>query len=324
MSTSRDTLTLVTTLAAAGTAEAATVWRPSYPVDVRRTLSVLRHGGGDPCHVVTDGAVWRTSRMTTGPVTYRVSAANGREITAQAWGDGAAELIAGLPALLGSGDSPDTFEPRHPVLREAHRRLVGLRVPATGRVMESLIPAVLEQKVVGLDAAAAWRRLLHRYGEAAPGLAPRQMRIPPTTETWRSVPSWEWHQAGVDPRRARTAQLCARYGHKLETTAAAHPGDPLTVYRLLLALPGIGPWTAAQVGHRALGDADALPIGDYHLAKDVGWTLTGAPLPDEQVEEFFRPWRPHRFRVVRLLELTAGARAPRRGPRLPRQDYRRV
>lgn len=262
--------------------------------------------------------------MSTGPVSYRISPAVRGEIAAAAWGDGAAELIAGLPALLGSGDAPDTFQPRHPVLREAHRRLRGLRIPATGRVMESLIPAVLEQKVIGLDATAAWRRLLHRHGDAAPGPAPSQMRVPPNAETWRALPSWEWHQAGVDPRRARTAQLCATYACKLEATAATQLNRPETVYRLLLALPGVGPWTAAQVGHRALGDADALPIGDYHLAKDVGWTLTGAPLPDDRVEEFFQPWRPHRFRVVRLLELTAGARAPRRGPRLPRQDYRRI
>lgn len=305
-------------------ADASTVWRPGYPVDVRRTLSVLRHGGGDPCHVVTSAGVWRTSRMPSGPVSYRISAGHDGEVVAAAWGEGAAELIAALPRLLGSRDTPETFEPRHPVLREAHRRLAGLRVPATGRVLESLIPAVLEQRVIGLDATAAWRRLLLRYGDPAPGPVPERMRVPPTAETWRSVPSWEWHRAGVDPGRARTAQRCATYAAKLEAAASTHPADPAAVYRLLLAVPGVGRWTAAQVGHRALGDADALPIGDYHLAKDTGWALTGAPLPEDEVEQFFRPWRPHRFRVVRLLELTPGARAPRRGPRLSRQDYRQI
>jgi 3-methyladenine DNA glycosylase/8-oxoguanine DNA glycosylase len=91
-----------------------------------------------------------------------------------------------------------------------------------------------------------------------------------------------------------------------------------------MSLPGVGRWTAAQVGHRALGDADALPLGDFHLAKDTGWALCGAPLAEDEVEAFFEPWRPHRFRVVRLLELTPGARAPRRGPRMSRQDYRRL
>jgi 3-methyladenine DNA glycosylase/8-oxoguanine DNA glycosylase len=118
--------------------------------------------------------------------------------------------------------------------------------------------------------------------------------------------------------------VCARYADKLEAAAVAQQRNPNEVYRLLLALPGVGAWTASQVGHRALGDADALPIGDYHLAKDVGWALTGAALAEDKVAGFFEPWRPHRFRVVRLLELTNGARAPRRGARMPRQDYRRI
>ncbi|MBV9486179.1 MAG: DNA-3-methyladenine glycosylase 2 family protein [Frankiaceae bacterium] len=304
---------------------ASTVWRPRFLVDARRTLSVLQHGGADPCHVgEADGSVWRASRMESGPVSYRVTQHGPQEIEVRAWGAGSAELIEGVPRLLGSADRPEEFVPGHPVLAAAHRRLVGLRIPHTGRVMESLIPAVLEQKVVGIDATASWRRLVNRYGERAPGPAPERLRTPPSAATWRSVPSWEWHRAGVDPRRARAAQVCAREGDRLERLAAAHPGAPAEVYRVLFALPGVGVWTAAEVGHRALGDADAIPFGDYHLAKDTGWALRGAPLAEHEVEEFFEPWRPHRWRAVRLLELTPGNRAPRRGPRMSRQDYRRI
>ena len=304
--------------------EISTVWRPAYPVDARLTLSLLGHHRGDPRHRETpDGAVWRTSRMSSGPVSYRITQTTWPEVTATAWGPGAAELIAGVPDLLGARDDPDGFEPRHPLLERAHARLTGLRIPATGRVMEALIPAVLEQKVLGIDSAAGWRRLVGRFGELAPGPAPTGMRVPPTAEQWLAVPSWEWHKAGVDQRHATTVLACARYAAKLERVAA-EAADPQDVYRLLTAIPGVGPWTAAQVGHRALGDADALPIGDYHLASMSGYALTGKALDEGEVEAFYAPWRPHRFRVVRLLELTPGSLPPRRGPRLSRQDYRRI
>jgi 3-methyladenine DNA glycosylase/8-oxoguanine DNA glycosylase len=307
------------------TTTASTVWRPDYPVDVRLTLSDLRHGSGDPCHRVTaDGALWRTGRMASGPVTYRLQQHTLHEVMADAWGDGADELIAGVPTLLGSRDNPEQFDPRHRLLRDAHARLVGLRVPCTGRVLESLIPAVLEQKVIGLDATAAWRRLVTRHGEPAPGPAPDGMRVVPTAQQWRDLPTWEWHQAGVDERRAQIARRGASYAARLETAAAAADSDSSDLYRMLRALPGVGPWTTAQVGHRAIGDADALPIGDYHLAAMTGWALAGRTIAEDEVEAFYEPWRPHRYRVVRLLELTPGTQPPRRGPRLSRQDYRRI
>ncbi|MEV6297025.1 hypothetical protein AB0M41_43040 [Streptomyces sp. NPDC051896] len=82
-------------------------------------------------------------------------------------------------------------------------------------------------------------------------------------------------------------------------------------------LPGIGVWTAAQVGHHALGDADALPLGDYHLGRMTGMALLGRSLADREIEEFYEPFRPHRYRVLRLIELNPRP-APRHVPRMPR------
>jgi 3-methyladenine DNA glycosylase/8-oxoguanine DNA glycosylase len=304
--------------------DAGTVWRPQFVVDASLTLSVLARAG-DPTHRrMSDGSIWRTSRMPAGPVSYRISQQTG-EITAEAWGPGAPELIDSLPDLLGARDDPGSFEPLHPLLERAVHRRPGLRIPATGRLMEALVPAILEQKVIGLDAAAAWRRLLRSFGDPAPGPAPDGMRVVPEAAAWAAIPSWDWHLAGVEEKRAKTVRTAATYAGRLEAAAAAHPDDPAVVYRMLEALPGIGRWTSAQVGHRALGDADALPIGDYHLASLTGWSLAGRRiLADEEVEEFYQPWRPHRFRVVRLLELTPNTQPPRRGPRLSRQDYRRI
>jgi len=197
-----------------------------------------------------------------------------------------------------------------------------MRMPRTGVVLESLIPAVLEQKVIGLDAFASWQQLVNRFGTAAPGPAPIGLKVAPTADEWRRIPSWEWHRAGVEHNRAGTAIRCATHAAKFQADVSAGV-DPAEVYRKLMVLPGVGRWTAAEVGHRVLGDADAVPIGDYHLGKIVGWALTGKVLPDDAVEEFLEPWRPHRYRVFRLLELTPGAGPPRRGPRMTRRNIRR-
>jgi 3-methyladenine DNA glycosylase/8-oxoguanine DNA glycosylase len=299
--------------------DAATTWRPQGPVDVVRTLAPLRRGRTDPTHrVADDGAVWRTSAMPTGPVTYRLVQRGLHEVVCEAWGAGAQELVAGLPDLLGGRDLAAGFVPRHPLLEAAAARLPGLRVPRTGRVVEALVPAVLEQKVTGKQARASFRALVLRHGSTAPGPAPAGMRVPPTAEVWRRMPSWEWHRAGVDPQRSRTVCEAMRVAARLEEAEGMAPVD---AERRLRAVPGIGVWTAAEVAQRALGDTDAVSVGDYHLSQFVGWALVGRPLDDEGMVELLEPWRPHRYRVVRLLECS-GVAKPRFGPRATVQDHR--
>ena len=293
-------------------------------VNVFLTLSMLRKGKGDPTTRHAGGYLWRTSRMPSGAVTYVLRQLEPTLVRAEAWGPGAAELLDGLPGLVGAEDDPSGFVPAHPILADAFRRHPGLRIPRTGRVLEALIAAVIEQRVVGLDAFAAWRRLHTRFGEPAPGPAPTGMRVFPTAEQWAAIPSWEWHRAGVDPQRARTAQACARLGVQVERLATTHPDDHASVYRGLRSIPGVGVWTAAEVGGRALGDADAVPFGDYHVAKDVGAALVGRPLDDAELAETLEPWRPHRFRVVRLVQLSPLATPERRGARMPRVDHRHI
>jgi 3-methyladenine DNA glycosylase/8-oxoguanine DNA glycosylase len=87
-------------------------------------------------------------------------------------------------------------------------------------------------------------------------------------------------------------------------------------YAALQAFPGIGPWTAAEVGLRAFGDPDAVSIGDFHLPNMVAFALAGEPRgTDERMLELLEPYRGHRGRVIRLLEL-GGTAAPRYGPRV--------
>nr|WP_241744425.1 DNA-3-methyladenine glycosylase 2 family protein [Cellulosimicrobium arenosum] len=294
------------------------------PLDLHLTLDRLARGPYDPTFRRTPtGDVWRTSRMASGPVTCRLLQTGPRDVVGQAWGAGADEALDSLPGLLGEHDDATGFAPPA-LLRDAHRRTPGLRVPRTGRVMEALVPAILEQRVQAVAAWRSWAWLLRRHGEVAPGPAgPAGMLVVPDAATWASIPVWDWHRAGVDPGRARTVTAAARVARRLEECPAVlDTHGAAAAHARLQVVPGVGVWTAAEVAQRALGDADAVSVGDFHLAKAVGWALEGERADDERMLELLAPYAPHRYRVVRLLEVSGRARPPRRGPRLSIQDHR--
>lgn len=284
------------------------------------TLSPLRRGPGDPCFQVgEDGDIWRTSLLPTGPVTARINRTAPNAVDCTAWGSGAEEFLEALPAMLGADDDASDFVPADPAVAAAHRRVPHLRLGRTGRVLEALIPAVLEQRVPGADAFRSWRVLVTKFGTPPPGPAPAGMRVPPSADVWRHIPSWEFHRANVDPGRARTVVGCARRAPSLERLTAWPAAQARDA---LMSLPGVGVWTAAETAQRAFGDPDALSVGDYHIPKMIGWTLLGRPIADADMVELLEPMRPHRHRVVRLLEVSGLAYEPRRGSRLPVQDIR--
>jgi 3-methyladenine DNA glycosylase/8-oxoguanine DNA glycosylase len=275
----------------------------------------LRRGRSDPCyHDAEGGAIWRTSLMRSGPVTARITKSVPGTVDCEAWGGGAAEFAESLPAQLGCDDDASSFFPTEPTIAAAHRRVPHLRLGRTSRVLEALVPAVLEQRVYGKDARRAWRMLVTKYGAPAPGPAPAHMRVPPPGEVWRRIPSWEFHLANVDPGRARTIVGCAQRADSLERLVGRTPEQARAA---LMSLPGVGEWTAAEIAQRAFGDADALSVGDYHVAKMVGWSLLGRPIDDPAMVELLEPIRPHRHRAVRLLEVSGLAVNPRFGPRQP-------
>ena len=269
-------------------AEHALTWSPRHPTDLLQTIGALRRGGGDPTyHRDERGAVWRTTRNDEGVATLRYTQPASDELRGEGWGPGSRAGVAAAPELLGERDDPGDFEPGIRLLDDAHRRNPGLRIPRTGRVFEALAPAILEQKVITLQAHDSWRRLVWRFGDAAPGPTPRKMRVAPSPERWASIPTWEWHTAGVDPRRARTIVNAARYAARLEEAVGMSPADAAT--RLTL-MPGVGAWTAAEVAQRALGDADALSVGDYHLSNYVGHALWGRDMTDDEMLMAMAPW----------------------------------
>jgi len=291
------------------------VWRPDFPLDLRALLAPLRRGRGDPTMTVdAAGVLWRASTTPEGPATLGLRRDGG--VHARAWGPGARWALDGVPGLLGASDDDSGFVAHHPLVADARRRLPGLRLGATGRVWDVLLPAVLEQKVTGIEAHRSWRELCRRFGEPAPG--PVQLRVPPTPAAVRAIPDWEWHRAGVDLSRRRALLASAAVAHRLETAATLR-GE--TGRALLLRVPGIGRWTAAEVAQRAWADADAVSVGDFHIPALVGWALLGRPVDDDGMLEVLAPYAPQRHRVVRYIEVS-GFRRPRFGPRYRPRDYR--
>ena len=338
-------------------------WLAPFFLDVRRTLSVQGRGRGDPTFRTDEaGAIWRTSLTPDGPATIRVlpgrASAQAEEpahavdgtpgattrVVAQAWGPGAEWLLDALPGILGLYDDISGFaalvRDAHPVIWDAARRNPGLRIGRSGRLMEALVPAILEQKVVILEAHRAWRILLAKYGTPPPGPVPRGMRVFPPPGTWRRIPSWDWHRAGVEGVRAETIIRAASVADSLERllTLTHEEAD-----RKLRTIPGIGVWTSAEARQRAAGDPDAVSVGDYHLKNVVGWALAGKDRSsDEEMLALLEPFKGHRHRATRLIGLSRGTGTsagrpagsatgiarygtggpPRRGPRMPVRDYR--
>ena len=280
------------------------------PLDLRLTVGPLRRGLRDPTIRLEPRAVARATRTADGPGTL-VIRQQGERLEAEAFGPGADRLLAGLPALVGIDDRPELPGPAHRLLAELVRRLSGLRIGRTGNVVEALVPAILEQKVTGTEAFRAWRLLVRRYGEPAPG--PHGLWVPPPPDTLAVLPYHAFHPLGVERRRAETIRRVAARAERLDEL----PDLPLPeAYRRLVSFAGVGPWTAGEVALRALGDTDAVSIGDFHLPHLVTWALAGEPRGDDtRMLELLAPYHGQRGRVVRLLE-ASGIRPPRYGPRL--------
>ncbi|MDQ1046050.1 DNA-3-methyladenine glycosylase [Streptomyces sp. V4I2] len=294
---------------------------PDGPLELGLVLGPLRRGPGDPTfRAMPDGSVWRASLTPAGPGTLRVAAVGGA-VRGEAWGPGAEWLLERLPGLLGADDDPAVFAPRHRVVARAWHRRPGLRLTRTGLVLESLIPSILEQKVTTDEAYRAWRSLVRKFGEPAPGpAAGGRLWVMPAPRTWALIPSWEWHRAGVDNKRASTILRAVRVAGRMEEAVLMPPAQARA---RLEVVPGVGPWTSAEVVQRSHGAADAVTVGDLHLPGIVGWALAGDRDADDSVMlELLEPYAGQRHRAARLI-LLGGRTPPRRAPRMPQWDIGR-
>ena len=279
------------------------------PTSLRLTLARYRHGGGDPTTLVTDGEFWRATLTPQGPATLHLDW-RGTSMQQQAWGPGAAWLLDQIPALTGARDPGHVFETGHPEVLAAQRNHPRLRLGASGTLYHELLPTILAQRVTAGEALHQWHRLVYQLGEKAPGPLDT-LRLPPTPQAVLAQPSWWWHRLGVELKRVTTLRQVSKHDHKLHDWASLTP--PAAAEKLNL-LAGLGPWTIGTVMSTALGDPDAVAVGDYHLKNVVVHALTGrARGTDEEMLELLTPYAGQRGRAVWLL-LLAGHRAPKFGP----------
>ncbi|HYZ92097.1 MAG TPA: DNA-3-methyladenine glycosylase 2 family protein [Actinomycetota bacterium] len=288
-----------------------TVVRPRLPIWVGLSLAALRHGPRDPTVRIRRDGVWRATRTPDGPATVRYEQRDD-EVRVCAWGPGAEHAIAKAPEVLGSRDSLDGWNPSaYPAVREIDRRMSGLRMVATGAVFEAIVPTVLEQKITSEEAHESWRRMAWRWGEEAPG--PDGVRLPPSPAKLAGEPYYAYHRLGVEKKRTDIVRRLADRAVRVEEAKGLGR-------QRLEAFPGIGAWTSAKVAQVAWADADAVPVGDYHLAPVVVYTLTGRRGGDDDAMlELLEPFAPHRGRAALLLKM-AGGGPPRRAPRARLRD----
>ncbi|WP_380166762.1 DNA-3-methyladenine glycosylase family protein [Jannaschia sp. R86511] len=211
--------------------------------------------------------------------------------------------VRGWLDLATDPDPVDRHLAHDPLLAPLVAQRPGLRVPGSVDGVETALLAVLGQQVSLAAARTFAARLLGELGEPGPGGLHR-LRDPAVLA--EAGPERLQRATGVTHARARTlhavATACAD-GLRLDTdglttdglTTAGPDADQrpdadrlLRTRRALLALPGIGPWTADYVALRCLRDPDAYLGGDLVLRRVLG---VGTAREAEQRAE---PWRPYR------------------------------
>ncbi len=168
---------------------------------------------------------------------------------------------------------------RMPALRALVRTRPGLRVPGAVGGWEILVRAIVGQQVSVAAARTVLGRIVERAGPAIEGVLPHGpvARIFPSPN---DVLAGDLGALGLTTRRAATLRAAAEAA--LSKELLLEPGDDLQEARKrLMALPGVGPWTAEYVALRALADPDAWPGTDLVLAR------AASGIDVDQL----RPWR---------------------------------
>ena len=216
-----------------------------------------------------------------------------------------------------------SFESLPPRVQQAWRQNPGLRLSASGQLDRQMLNAIVEQRITQTEAFRTLGWVLRKYGSPAPstglGHQPEGMRVYPSARTLTTIPTWDWHRAGVDKSRYDAVYAYARSAESLKNIAAE--GDVALLARSLHTVRGVGPWSISEALQRVCGHPDAISVGDYHLAHAVGELFTGQRTDDVGMLALLAPYSPHRQRLVRLMH-ASGFSKQRYGARMTIEDHR--
>ena len=264
-------------------------------------------GTRDPV-VVGPTERWWATNTPEGPGSLRLAHAAGSTVIAEAWGPGTAWMLRQAPRLLGADDDLSGFAPEGKV-RDSWRQRPFL-LGRTDRLWDTMVGTVFGQKVQVVKAKQSARLLASRFGDRAPG--PHQSWILPSEERVAQMAYHDFHELGVERKRA---EIVIRVARELLRGSDLTTRTPEQVRTRLEAIRGVGVWTSHLATAAAMGDPDAVPVGDYHLPNTVAWYLAGEPrATDDRMLELLEPYAGHRWRVMRLAKASGGA--PKYGPRL--------
>lgn len=274
-------------------------------IEVGLTLGPIAMLPGDPTIQRGPMSFSRATITPEGPGVIHVTW--GREaghVDVQTERDGGAWLLARAPGFIGAADDASGFTPEDPVVRRLWSRFRGDRVGATGTVWHDLAWIITQQRIHRRDAAAQWRRLVQTFGEPCD----EGLLTPPDPDRLARTAPWSLRALGIDERRATALIAAARVAGRLHRLC---DDDIDTAAAKLGSLPGVGTWTLACLRAFTWGDPDTVITGDSGIPSLIASTLVGEVRADDaRMVELLEPYRPHRYRVLRLALAARTGRRP--------------
>ena len=171
----------------------------------------------------------------------------------------------------------------------------GLHLPHTASVFEALVLAVLGQQISTNVARIIRTLLIETFGPSAEFDGETYYAFPRPASIWASSPA-ELHTMKLTQRKSEYVHGLA--GSALDPEMGLECLEELTdreIVEKLVALRGVGMWTAQWVLIRAVGRPDALPLGDLALRRVVSRLfMDGEDVNDAKVEEIAQRWSPYR------------------------------